>query len=80
MSSRQAAMVKLVDTLLLGSSANASRKITGPSAILTQGFATSGILTEIHQSGILVPALQSEWLIMHVPIDSTIGLLELSGY
>nr|YP_010347449.1 cytochrome c heme attachment protein [Solanum amotapense]UNZ91336.1 cytochrome c heme attachment protein [Solanum amotapense] len=41
-------------------------KITGPSAILIQGFATSGILTEIHQSGILVPALQSEWLIMHV--------------
>ena len=41
-------------------------KITGPSAILTQGFATSGILTEIHQSGVLVPALQSEWLIMHV--------------
>nr|YP_010340251.1 cytochrome c heme attachment protein [Solanum aridum]YP_010346227.1 cytochrome c heme attachment protein [Solanum hieronymi]UNZ90059.1 cytochrome c heme attachment protein [Solanum hieronymi]UNZ92576.1 cytochrome c heme attachment protein [Solanum aridum] len=41
-------------------------KITGPGAILTQGFATSGILTEIHQSGILVPALQSEWLIMHV--------------
>jgi len=27
--------------------------------ILTQGFATSGILTEIHQFGILVPALQS---------------------
>nr|YP_009759908.1 CcsA [Withania somnifera]YP_010837637.1 cytochrome c heme attachment protein [Solanum pseudocapsicum]QIQ56519.1 CcsA [Withania somnifera]WGC93602.1 cytochrome c heme attachment protein [Solanum pseudocapsicum] len=41
-------------------------KITGPSAILTQGFATSGILPEIHQSGILIPALQSEWLIMHV--------------
>nr|BDB16589.1 cytochrome c biogenesis protein [Nicotiana plumbaginifolia] len=41
-------------------------KITGPSAIFTQGFATSGILTEIHQSVILVPALQSEWLIMHV--------------
>ncbi|PHT49965.1 Cytochrome c biogenesis protein CcsA [Capsicum baccatum] len=41
-------------------------KIMGPSAIFTQGFATSGILTEIHQSGILVPALQSEWLIMHV--------------
>ncbi|KAF3627771.1 Cytochrome c biogenesis protein CcsA [Capsicum annuum] len=40
-------------------------KITGPSAIFTQGFATSGILTEIHQSGILVPTLQSEWLIMH---------------
>ncbi|YP_398922.1 cytochrome c biogenesis protein (chloroplast) [Nicotiana tomentosiformis] len=41
-------------------------KIIGPSAIFTQGFATSGILTEIHQSVILVPALQSEWLIMHV--------------
>nr|YP_009697737.1 CcsA [Cornus nuttallii]QEJ84784.1 CcsA [Cornus nuttallii] len=40
--------------------------ITAPSAIFTQGFATSGLLTEIHQSTILVPALQSEWLIMHV--------------
>nr|ATL62659.1 cytochrome c biogenesis protein [Mostuea sp. Bremer et al. 5077] len=40
--------------------------ITGSSAVFTQGFATSGLLTEIHQSSILVPALQSEWLIMHV--------------
>nr|YP_010437144.1 CcsA [Vinca major]UTA96843.1 CcsA [Vinca major] len=40
--------------------------ITGSSAIFTQGFATSGLLTQIHQSSILVPALQSEWLIMHV--------------
>nr|QNJ34024.1 cytochrome c biogenesis protein [Hydrangea platyarguta]UHM25324.1 cytochrome c heme attachment protein [Hydrangea platyarguta] len=40
--------------------------ITVPSAIFTQGFVTSGLLTEIHQSEILVPALQSEWLIMHV--------------
>nr|YP_010989853.1 cytochrome c biogenesis protein [Delarbrea paradoxa]WOV68213.1 cytochrome c biogenesis protein [Delarbrea paradoxa] len=40
--------------------------ITASSVIFTQGFATSGILTEIHQSAILVPALQSEWLIMHV--------------
>nr|AVY52573.1 CcsA [Chimaphila japonica]AVY52578.1 CcsA [Chimaphila japonica] len=40
--------------------------ITAPSAIFTQGFTTSGLLTEIHQSTILVPALQSEWLIMHV--------------
>jgi cytochrome c-type biogenesis protein CcsB len=40
--------------------------ITSPSAIFTQGFATSGLLTEIHQSSILVPALKSEWLIMHV--------------
>nr|ATV97520.1 cytochrome c heme attachment protein [Couratari macrosperma] len=40
--------------------------ITAPSAIFTQGFTTSGLLNEIHQSAILVPALQSEWLIMHV--------------
>nr|YP_010715683.1 cytochrome c biogenesis protein [Hippuris montana]WDE24815.1 cytochrome c biogenesis protein [Hippuris montana] len=40
--------------------------IIGPSAIFSQGFATSGLLTEIDESTILVPALQSEWLIMHV--------------
>nr|YP_009556714.1 cytochrome c heme attachment protein [Phytolacca acinosa]YP_010533545.1 cytochrome c biogenesis protein [Phytolacca americana]QBC69042.1 cytochrome c heme attachment protein [Phytolacca acinosa]QBE87195.1 cytochrome c heme attachment protein [Phytolacca americana var. americana]UXX44559.1 cytochrome c biogenesis protein [Phytolacca americana] len=40
--------------------------ITAPSAIFTQGFVTSGLLTEMHQSTILVPALQSQWLMMHV--------------
>nr|YP_010872539.1 cytochrome c heme attachment protein [Lindenbergia indica]URQ19029.1 cytochrome c heme attachment protein [Lindenbergia indica] len=40
--------------------------IIGPSAIFTQGFATSSLFTEIRESRILVPALQSEWLIMHV--------------
>nr|YP_009389807.1 cytochrome c biogenesis protein [Silene capitata]ANG08236.1 cytochrome c biogenesis protein [Silene capitata] len=40
--------------------------ITAPSAIFTQGFATSGLLTEMRQSSILVPALQSHWLMMHV--------------
>nr|YP_009764614.1 cytochrome c heme attachment protein [Amorpha fruticosa]AJE72675.1 cytochrome c biogenesis protein [Amorpha fruticosa]QIS94891.1 cytochrome c heme attachment protein [Amorpha fruticosa] len=40
--------------------------IIGPSVIFTQGFATSGLLTEMHQSTILVPALQSHWLMMHV--------------
>nr|UQW84446.1 cytochrome c heme attachment protein [Spyridium coalitum] len=40
--------------------------ITAPSAFFTQGFATSGLLTEMHQSAILVPALQSHWLMMHV--------------
>nr|WOC90965.1 cytochrome cheme attachment protein [Utricularia arenaria] len=39
--------------------------IIGPSAIFTQGFATSGLFA-IHESTILSPALQSEWLIMHV--------------
>nr|QGA84762.1 cytochrome c heme attachment protein [Dialium guineense] len=40
--------------------------ITAPSAIFTQGFATSGLLTQMHQSAILVPALKSHWLMMHV--------------
>nr|YP_010456519.1 cytochrome c heme attachment protein [Parnassia gansuensis]UUA67587.1 cytochrome c heme attachment protein [Parnassia gansuensis] len=40
--------------------------ITAPSALLIQGFATSGFLTEVHQSTTLVPALQSQWLVMHV--------------
>lgn len=40
--------------------------ITAPGALFTQGFATSGLLTQMHQSAILVPALQSRWLMMHV--------------
>nr|UFZ13693.1 cytochrome c heme attachment protein [Fagopyrum leptopodum] len=40
--------------------------ITAPGAIFTQGFATSGFLAQIKQSTILVPALQSQWLMMHV--------------
>ncbi|KAJ8437711.1 hypothetical protein Cgig2_008337 [Carnegiea gigantea] len=40
-------------------------KVIVPSAILTQAFATSDLLPEMHQSTILVPALQSQWLMMH---------------
>ena len=40
--------------------------ITAPSVNFTQGFATSGLLNEMNQSEILVPALQSHWLMMHV--------------
>nr|QXI85076.1 cytochrome c heme attachment protein [Gentiana ternifolia] len=40
--------------------------ITSSSAVFTQGFSMSGLLTEIHQPSVLVPALQSEWLMMHV--------------
>nr|YP_010975122.1 cytochrome c biogenesis protein [Amyema pendula]WNR58019.1 cytochrome c biogenesis protein [Amyema pendula]WNR58081.1 cytochrome c biogenesis protein [Amyema pendula] len=36
------------------------------SVIFTQGFATSNLLNQIHKSVILVPALQSQWLMMHV--------------
>nr|YP_009967740.1 cytochrome c heme attachment protein [Piptanthus concolor]QMX76730.1 cytochrome c heme attachment protein [Piptanthus concolor]QWW33710.1 cytochrome c heme attachment protein [Piptanthus nepalensis] len=41
-------------------------RIIAPSVMFIQGFATSGLLTEMHQSTILVPALQSHWLMMHV--------------
>nr|YP_010180501.1 CcsA [Cadaba glandulosa]QVD39920.1 CcsA [Cadaba glandulosa] len=40
--------------------------ITTPSAFFIQGFATSGLLKKMPQSAILVPALQSQWLMMHV--------------
>nr|QWL20636.1 cytochrome c heme attachment protein [Endiandra dolichocarpa]QWL23244.1 cytochrome c heme attachment protein [Endiandra sp. C40] len=50
----------------IGNRKNFLSAITAPSAILTQGFATSGLSTEMHQSAILVPALQSQWLMMHV--------------
>nr|YP_009352016.1 cytochrome c heme attachment protein [Schoepfia jasminodora]AQW41734.1 cytochrome c heme attachment protein [Schoepfia jasminodora] len=40
--------------------------ITALGAIFTQGFATSGLLTQIPKSIILVPALKSQWLMMHV--------------
>lgn len=42
------------------------REITASSTLLTQGFATSNLLSEIQKPEILVPALQSEWLLMHV--------------
>nr|YP_010014360.1 CcsA [Ochradenus baccatus]QOI12867.1 CcsA [Ochradenus baccatus] len=45
---------------------NHLQTITGASAIFIQGFATSGLLNKMPPSVILVPALQSEWLMMHV--------------
>nr|QEV85205.1 cytochrome c heme attachment protein [Hexalectris revoluta] len=50
----------------LGNHQNDLSAITASSVIFTQGFATSGLSTEMHQPVILVPALQSQWLIMHV--------------
>nr|YP_009109178.1 cytochrome c heme attachment protein [Corallorhiza trifida]AIW51647.1 cytochrome c heme attachment protein [Corallorhiza trifida] len=50
----------------LGNHKNDLSAITAPSAFFTQGFATSGLSTEMHQPAILVPALQSQWLMMHV--------------
>nr|WNO19480.1 cytochrome c heme attachment protein [Campylotropis sp. LJ-2023a] len=40
--------------------------IIAPSVIFTQVFATSGLLKKMNESIILVPALQSHWLMMHV--------------
>nr|QNR89262.1 cytochrome c biogenesis protein [Braya rosea] len=45
---------------------NHLNSITAPSATFIQGFATSGLLNKMPQSAILVPALQSQWLMMHV--------------
>nr|YP_010499479.1 cytochrome c heme attachment protein [Coalisina paradoxa]UWT58755.1 cytochrome c heme attachment protein [Coalisina paradoxa] len=45
---------------------NYLKAITAPSTIFVQGFATSGLLNKMPQSAILVPALQSQWLMMHV--------------
>nr|UIS17134.1 cytochrome c heme attachment protein [Camelina rumelica] len=45
---------------------NHLNEITAPSAFFIQGFATSGLLNKMPQSAILVPALQSQWLMMHV--------------
>nr|YP_009109044.1 cytochrome c heme attachment protein [Corallorhiza macrantha]AIW51513.1 cytochrome c heme attachment protein [Corallorhiza macrantha] len=50
----------------LGNHKNNLSAITAPSAFFTQGFATSGLSTDMHQPAILVPALQSQWLMMHV--------------
>nr|YP_010891670.1 cytochrome c heme attachment protein [Eulophia guineensis]WJM74541.1 cytochrome c heme attachment protein [Eulophia guineensis] len=50
----------------IGNHKNDLSAITAPSAVFTQGFATSGLSTEMHKPEILVPALQSQWLMMHV--------------
>nr|QUG10559.1 cytochrome c biogenesis protein [Hymenophyllum wrightii] len=43
-----------------------SGALTAPGAMLTHGFATLGLSQEMQQSTLLVPALQSHWLMMHV--------------
>nr|QXO05286.1 cytochrome c biogenesis protein [Rhomboda moulmeinensis] len=52
--------------LYLGNPKNYLSAITAPSVIFTQGFVTSGLSTEMYQPAILVPALKSQWLMMHV--------------
>nr|YP_009689178.1 cytochrome c biogenesis protein [Ypsilandra thibetica]YP_009689470.1 cytochrome c biogenesis protein [Ypsilandra yunnanensis]QEL51895.1 cytochrome c biogenesis protein [Ypsilandra thibetica]QEL51980.1 cytochrome c biogenesis protein [Ypsilandra yunnanensis] len=59
-------IIHMISKIKIRNKKNYLSAITAPSAIFTQGFATSGLLTEMHQSAILVPALQSQWLMMHV--------------
>jgi cytochrome c-type biogenesis protein CcsB len=42
--------------------------ITSPSALLTNAFATFCLPSDMQQSSPLVPALQSNWLMMHVTV------------
>lgn len=42
--------------------------ITAPSALLTYTFATFSLPAEMQKASALVPALQSNWLIMHVTV------------
>nr|YP_009141912.1 cytochrome c biogenesis protein [Xerophyllum tenax]AIW56466.1 cytochrome c biogenesis protein [Xerophyllum tenax] len=59
-------IIHMISKIKIRNKKNDLSAITAPSAIFTQGFATSGLLSEMHQSAILVPALQSQWLMMHV--------------
>jgi cytochrome c-type biogenesis protein CcsB len=52
---------KLFIPLLLGS-------ITSPSALLTNAFAAFSLPKEMQEASPLVPALQSNWLMMHVTV------------
>ena len=42
--------------------------ITAPSALFTNAFATFSLPKEMQEAGPLVPALQSNWLMMHVTV------------
>ena len=42
--------------------------ITSPSALFTNSFAAFSLPTEMQRSAALVPALQSNWLMMHVTV------------
>nr|YP_009548280.1 cytochrome c heme attachment protein [Onychium japonicum]AYW14826.1 cytochrome c heme attachment protein [Onychium japonicum] len=44
--------------------------VLAPSAMLTHGFATSSLPQKMQQSAMLVPSLQSQWLMTHVSTTS----------
>nr|AHI87577.1 cytochrome c biogenesis protein [Chionographis japonica] len=59
-------IIYMISKIKIRNQKNYLSAITAPSAIFTQGFATSGLSSKMHPSAILVPALQSQWLMMHV--------------
>jgi len=61
LNSNQINKSKIFIPLLLGS-------ITSPSALLTNAFATFSLPKEMQEASPLVPALQSNWLMMHVTV------------
>ena len=54
--------------LVIENSQNFLGAITTPSALLTNAFATFTLPKEMQESSPLVPALQSNWLMMHVTV------------
>nr|QYB20807.1 cytochrome c heme attachment protein [Callitris pyramidalis] len=59
-------MIHIVIYELWGQDAWWLGAITAPSAMVTHGFATLVLPDKMQQSAMLVPALQSHWLMMHV--------------
>nr|YP_009773726.1 heme attachment to plastid cytochrome c [Chaetophoropsis polyrhiza]QIZ74234.1 heme attachment to plastid cytochrome c [Chaetophoropsis polyrhiza] len=55
-------------TSILGKEASFIGAILAPSALLTYVFATFSLPPEMQKTSALVPALQSNWLVMHVTI------------
>nr|YP_009549061.1 cytochrome c heme attachment protein [Calciphilopteris ludens]AYW16036.1 cytochrome c heme attachment protein [Calciphilopteris ludens] len=56
-----------------------SGAVLAPSATLTHAFATSSLPQKMQQSTLLVPALQSHWLMMHVSTTSISYATSLCG-
>nr|YP_009450023.1 cytochrome c biogenesis/heme attachment protein [Burmannia disticha]ANK36220.1 cytochrome c biogenesis/heme attachment protein [Burmannia disticha] len=59
-------IIHIIPKIKMENNKNYLSTITMTSTILTQCFATSSLSTKMCQSTRLVPALQSQWLMMHV--------------
>nr|YP_010473302.1 cytochrome c heme attachment protein [Eriocaulon nepalense]UVH66920.1 cytochrome c heme attachment protein [Eriocaulon nepalense] len=60
------AIIYLIQKIQKQNSKTYLSTIIAPSIICIQSFSTSSLFKGMHQSTILVPALQSHWLMMHV--------------